>query len=337
MFNFEKPKALLESCPVYKATPMQEAFVNKQKLIIKDESERMGLGSFKALGGFYAVAQLIAMQTRQTFAPNEYLSPTMKATAKYMVFVCASAGNHGISVAVGAKIFGARCRIHLAKNVPEEFAIRLRAQGAEVIRSGKTYEDSVSIAMVDAKNLNAIHLADSSWPGYTEIPRLVMEGYTVIAEEMRQEFEAKNTWPTHVYLQAGVGGLAAAMCFMIRHNWAVQPKITVVEPEQAPCLSESVKHGKICTVNGKVSNMGRLDCKTPSLLAFEILNNMADSFVTVSDQAALNAVSIAKDINIDTTPSGAAGLAALLNELSTIDANSLPLVIITEGDISANK
>lgn len=330
MLNFDKPKNLLTACPAYLITPLIECFYNHHKIIIKDESNRMGLGSFKALGGFYAVAQLISKQVDKQLLPNDYLSATVKKIAKDITFVCASAGNHGIAVAAGAKVFGASARIHLAKTVPEEFAICLRRKGAEVIRSGSTYEESILAAVADAQSTNTIHLADGSWPGYTEIPQLVMEGYTVIAEELRQEFEQKNIWPTHVFLQAGVGGLAASISFMIRHNWQVQPKIIVVEPELAPCLAESVKQGKVCTVKGDVSNMGRLDCKTPSLLAFEILRHLADSYVTVTDIEALKGTAIAKQFDIDTTPSGAAGLSALIRDM---DDDNLPLVIITEGNL----
>lgn len=331
MFNFDKPEELLRSCPAYHVTPIREISYNNHKIIIKDESNRMGLGSFKALGGVYAVAQLISKQVEKQFPNVEYLSPVSKQVAEKMTFVCASAGNHGIAVATGARIFGSHSRIHLAKTVPEEFAMRLRNIGAEVVRSGLTYEESIVAAVADAKRTNAIHLADGSWPEYTEIPRLVMEGYTVIAEEMRKEFERKDIWPTHVFLQAGVGGLAAAICFMIRHNWQIQPKIIVVEPELAPCLAESIKKGEICTVQGGASNMGRLDCKTPSLLAFNILRNLAERFVTVSDEEALKALTVVKELGIDTTPSGVAGFAALLNELDECD---LPLVIITEGLVS---
>ena len=123
-----------------------------------------------------------------------------------------------------------------------------------------------------APNNEAIHLADGSWPGYIDPPRLVMEGYTIMARELYEDFDKLNEWPTHVYLQAGVGGFAAAVAFEIRKSWKVQPKIIVVEPDAAPCLERSVKNGSILTVDGPVSDMGRLDCKTPSLLAFDILS-----------------------------------------------------------------
>ncbi|MYM58614.1 pyridoxal-phosphate dependent enzyme [Vibrio sp. OCN044] len=330
MLNFLRPKKLLESSLIYKATPLRGFSYKGQRLLIKDETQRLGESSFKVLGGAYAVTQLVSKQVGKILTYDDFSKPEVRSVTKHMTFVCASAGNHGLAVTHGAQTVGARSRVHLSKNVPDEFANRLINKGAEVIRSGATYEESIEAAIHDAKESDAIHLADTSWCGYTEIPQLVMEGYTVIAEELREEFERTNAWPTHVYLQAGVGGLAASICFMIRSNWRVQPKIIVVEPDLAPCLSESTKQGKVCSVEGAVSIMGRLDCKTPSLLAFDILFHQADSFVTITEQEALNATKVAQQFSINTTPSGAAGLAALINNL---DDDQLPLVIITESDI----
>ncbi len=298
-------------------------------MLIKDETGRMGLGAFKALGGVYAVAKLIEARVGHPLEANAFLDDAVKDIARSMTFVCASAGNHGMAVAAGARLFGAKARIHLAKTVPEDFAIRLRDKGAEVVRSGDDYEESVAEAIADAEATGAIHLADGSWPGYTEPPRLVMEGYTVIAEEIRQALETAGTWPSHVFLQAGVGGLAAGVAYMIRSNWPVQPKIIVVEPNAAPCLKESAMAGEIVTVEGPVSNMGRLDCKTPSMLALDILKQCADDWVTVSDQQALDAVKQAQDLGFSTTPSGAAGLAACL-----MVETDLPLIILSEGSVA---
>ncbi len=322
------PRRLLQACPAYQPSPCTTQILEGRSITIKDETNRMGLGAFKALGGVYAVAQLIGAQFKENIAPPDFTSDRVRKTAQGMTFVCASAGNHGMAVAAGARIFGAQARIHLAHTVPEGFAIRLRAQSATVVRSGNDYQASVEAAIQDAAQNNAIHLADGSWPGYTEPPRLVMEGYTVIAEELREQFEATSNWPSHVYLQAGVGGLAAAIAFMIRSSWAVQPEIIIVEPDAAPCLRDSKAAGQLVTVTGPDSNMGRLDCKTPSMLAFETLREAADRYVTLSDEQAQQAVITAKSMGFSTTPSGVAGLAVCLAE----DAPN-PLVILSEGDI----
>lgn len=325
-----KPKAFLSACPVYNPTPLYRGSICDKSVWIKDEGQRMGLGAFKALGGVYAVAKLISEKLGMDLDVNKFLSDDVRNIAQNMTFVCASAGNHGLAVAAGANLFGASSRIHLAETVPEDFANRLRAKNAEVVRSGKDYEASIQAAILDANVNGAIHLADGSWPGYIEPPRLVMEGYTVLAEELRHDFEMNGDWPTHVYLQAGVGGFAGAIAYMIRKNWSVQPKIIIVEPEAAPCVMQSINKGKICTVGGPVSGMGRLDCKTPSLLAFDILSIAADECVVISEDEAEEAVRAAKKFNLNTSPSGAAGLAALL---ANSEPNAAPLIIITENAI----
>lgn len=322
--------SLLKACPAYKPSPLTSHMLQGRSLLIKDETNRMGLGAFKALGGVYAVARLIEAEVGHSIAPEAFLDNAVKDVASGMTFVCASAGNHGMAVAAAARLFGAKARIHLAHTVPEDFAMRLKDKGADVVRSGDDYEASVAAAIADADSSGATHLADGSWPGYTEPPRLVMEGYTVIAEEMRQSLEASGTWPTHVYLQAGVGGLAAAVAAVIRETWTVQPKIIVVEPVAAPCLKESAAAGRILTVEGPVSDMGRLDCKTPSMLALEVLQDYADAWVTISDAQAADAVKQAESLGIPTSASGAAGLCACLMENA-----ERPLVILSEGAVQS--
>lgn len=285
----------------------------------------MRLGSFKALGGAFAVAQMIS----ESAGTADLTDESAKKTAASMTFITASAGNHGLSVAAGARIFGARAVIVLSAAVPEDFADRIRAVNAEVIRVEGSYEDSVACAMETAESNAWILLADGSWEGYVERPALVMEGYSVLAEECRVEFATSGRWPTQVFLQAGVGGLAAAVAGHIRDYWTEQPIITVVEPEAAPCLMASVKAGRLTRADGPLSNMGRLDCKDASLLSFESLRADADNFVTISDSEADAAVNLLARYGISTTPSGAAPLAALA--AIAPDRESRCLIIVSEG------
>ncbi len=328
LFDESRPLALLAACPAYRPTPLRQHVFCGRSIRIKDETARMGLGAFKALGGAYAVARLIERECGRSLEPRDFLSDEVRAVAAGMTFVCASAGNHGMSVAAGARIFGAKARIHLSDTVPGAFFLRLTNMGAGTVRSGRVYEESVTAAIADAQDTGAVHLADGSWPGYEEPPRLVMEGYTVMAEEMRRSFKETGEWPSHVFLQAGVGGLAAAIAFMIRKNWPIQPEIIVVEPEAAPCLAESVRAGKMVTVEGPASNMGRLDCKTPSMIAFDILREAADRFETVSDDEAAQAARQAGALGLATTPSGAAGLACFAKDRRDMPR---PLAIVSEG------
>ena len=285
----------------------------------------MGLGSFKALGGAYAIAQMILDQCGE----SDLFCENARNTASKMTFITASAGNHGLSVAAGARVFGSRAVIVLSATVPEGFANRIRQMGAEVVRTAGSYEDSVDYAKKVADDNNWLLLADGSWEGYTERPALIKEGYTVLAEECRVEFETINVWPDHVFLQAGVGGLAAGVAAHIREFWAVQPKIIVVEPEAAPCLLRSVEAGELTRVEGPVSNMGRLDCKDASLITFASLKDDADGFQLISEQEAEDAANMCGHYGLPTTPSGAAGIAALLKIKP--DSESRCLVILSEG------
>jgi diaminopropionate ammonia-lyase len=336
--DVSRPLKLLAECPAYASTKCHELLAPEiGTMYVKDESTRMGLGSFKALGGVYAVAALIADQLRASnpdqHSAIDYASPKVRTFASSLTFTCASAGNHGLAVAAGARIFGANARIFLSRQVPEEFAGRLLQAGAEVVRSGETYEESVEAALDNSQSTNSVLLADSSWPGYWHPPSLVMEGYAVLADELRIFFETKNDWPTHVFLQAGVGGLAASIVHMIRKYWRSKPQIIIVEPKAAPCLESSAKAGRPIEVSGPISNMGRLDCKVPSLLAVKLLAMAEVSYVVISDKEAATACSELHDLGFASTPSGAAGFAGLKSYLATNGQEKTvrPLIIVTEG------
>lgn len=326
----ERPLAFLKQCPAYEPTPLQELgglaeALGVTALYAKDETRRMRLGSFKALGAAFAVAQMVA----EAAGTEDLDSAAARAAAAGMTFITASAGNHGLSLAAGAKVFGAKAVIVLSATVPEAFAGRIRALGAEVLRIDGSYDDSVASAIQTAEQNGWLLLADGSWEGYTERPALVMEGYTVLAEECRADSAARGAWPTHVFLQAGVGGLAAAVAANIRESWAEQPEIVVVEPEAAPCLIASIEAGRLTRAEGPDSNMGRLDCKEASLIAYEALRGDADRFMTVSDEAAAAAARLLEAHGIATTPSGAAGLAGL--QAQRPGAASRCLIVVSEG------
>jgi diaminopropionate ammonia-lyase len=339
-FNPDHERALkyFRGLPDYEPTRVTRLALRPDVTVLaKDETERMGLGAFKALGGPYAIARLLAddwaAQTGNMLDLAQRPEPEVRAFARTRTFVTASAGNHGLGVAAGAAAFGANARVYLCKTVPDSFARRLEALGAEVVRAGDNYDDSVTEAIADARRTSATLLADGTWPGYTAIPKLVMEGYTVIAEELRNVFETANGWPTHVYLQAGVGGLAAAMAHMIRKNWAVQPELIVVEPAAATCLRDSHLAGKVTRAEGPDSNMGRLDCKEPSIVAWQTLERSGVSYVALTEEEGAAAAKAVTDLGIPTTPSGAAGFGAMLREdvSRSADAEFRPLIIVTEG------
>lgn len=313
--------ALLARCPKHAETPLRSArelarACGVADLHIKDESGRMGLGSFKALGAAYAIAK------------DACATGTEPPSAAGRTYVAASAGNHGLSVAAGAAVFGARAVIYLADTVPEAFAERLRAKGAEVVRVGATYEDSMEAALKAADDMDWTLLSDSSWEGYTDPPMAVMEGYLQLAREVVEQIPAP---PTHILLQAGVGGMAAAMAAHFRAAWGDAPQIIVVEPDAAPALIQSIRAGEIVTAPGPVSSMGRLDCKTPSMIALAGLSRDADTFVTITEEEAREGVALLAEHGFATTPSGGAGLAALIAGLPGTSGEARALAILSEG------
>ena len=224
----------------------------------------------------------------------------------------------------------------LAEAVPESFAARLRALGATVVREGFDYEASMKVAIGLAASEGWSLLSDSSWPGYTEIPRQVMEGFLVMGAEAADQLEAFAELPTHIFLQAGVGCMAASIAAYARHRWGDQPVIVVVEPDRAACLMASIRAGRAVRSDGPVSSMGRLDAKEPSTLALGALAQDADYFVTISDEESESTVALLGDHGVQSTPSGVAGIAAAnwagaeRSELE-LDGNSRALAFVTEG------
>ncbi len=319
---------LLDLCPVARPTPLLEAEDLAKKLgvaeiWVKDERSRMGLGSFKALGAAY----VIAVDAADSGADLTD-SPLSGVT-----YVTASAGNHGMSVAAGARVFGAGAVIYIAESVPESFARRLREKGAEVVRAGQIYEESMAAAAKAAADNGWRLLSDSSWAGYFDVPHRLMEGYLILMQEVFAQVESS---PTHIFLQAGVGGLAGAAAALARDLWGDAVTIVVVEPDAAPAIYGSVRAGHAVAVNGPVSCMGRLDCKEPSLIALKGLARDANLFITISEEEAESAMQTLSDSGLATTPSGGAGLAALIAAGSDREAlglapDSRVLVILSEG------
>jgi diaminopropionate ammonia-lyase len=302
------PQSLLARCPAAGQTPLVSSpalatLAGVANVHVKDERTRMGLGSFKALGAAYVIAH-----------------DAQEGRAKGQTYVTASAGNHGLSVAAGAAAFGAQAIVFLAETVPEGFADRLRGLGADVRRHGAIYEEAMHAAADLAETSGATLLSDSSWPGYVSRPHRLMEGYLVLMQEVASQIPAP---PTHLFLQAGVGGLAAASAAYARKLWGKTPTIVVVEPEAAPALIASVQAGAPQTTQGPASAMGRLDCKEPSLIALKGLARDADIFMTLTEAEGTAGHDACVKANLASTPSGAAGLAGLLVAAQDADAFGL--------------
>jgi diaminopropionate ammonia-lyase len=281
---------------------------------LKDESTRFGLGAFKSMGGAYAVYRVLEQHIRQ-LRPDAEISPRALIAGEHrdltsqITFACASAGNHGRAVAWGAHLFGARCIVYLYQGVGEGRRAAIEALGAKVDCSSPSYDHGVRRVAIDAERAGWHVVSDTAYPGYMEIPRTVMQGYTVIAQEALEQLGDQR--PTHVFLQAGVGGFAAAIAAHLWETLEARPRIVLVEPAGAACVLESLAAGRPVTLPESRTIMGGLNCAEPSLLAWEVLRPAADWAVAIPDNATIEAMRSLAQHGITAGESGAAGFAAL--------------------------
>jgi len=296
------------------------------QLYCKDESGRFGLGSFKALGGAYAVERLAA------------------GAGGPLTVACATEGNHGRSVAWGARRAGARCVIFLHRNVSAGREQAIAVHGAEIRRVDGNYDDAVRECAEVAGREGWTIVSDTTWPGYDRIPRIVMAGYSIMTAEMAGALDAA---PTHAILQGGVGGMAAAvMADLARRYGADTPRFVIVEPRHAACLLASLRAGTPTPVRGELRTvMAGLACGEASPLAFDVVAQGAGMALAVDDERVVRAMRrLARPAGADPAivsgPSGAAGLGGLLaladsaalREAAGLTPASRVLVVSTEGD-----
>ena len=295
------------------------------KIFYKDESKRFHLKSFKALGGAYAVEKII------------------KGNDKTIIST-ATAGNHGRSVAWGSQKNGLKCKIFISEFVSESRAEVMRNFGADVIRVKGNYEDSLNECIKQSNQNNWQIVQDVAWEDYKLVPKLTMAGYSVMMKEISEQI--KNEKISHVILQAGVGGMAAAMVAGIARYLNYIPQIIIVEPDSAACVLASIKTGKIEKISiDKESIMGGMSCGEVSLVPWEILKNSVHYCVTVSDDyvsktvkyLANNQFSDEKIIGGECSTPGIASLVGLSNNheiRKTINLNEDSSVLLfgCEGD-----
>ncbi len=317
------------------------------EVLYKHEGPRFGLGSFKALGGAYAALRVLQREISKRLGAEASLSDIRQG--KYsdevakITLVSATDGNHGRSLAWGCQRFGAPCRIYIHAEVSEGRAEAMRDLGADVIRIAGDYDESVVLAKSEAHENGWFVVSDTSWPGYSLPPRDVMAGYGVMTREI---CEALDQAPTHVFLQGGVGGLAAGVAAALRQYWGESsPRVIIVEPELAACLFESAKAGAATSVAiAEETIMAGLSCGEPSPLAWEIIEEEATDFLTIPESVVAPAVRLLArplpgDTALEAGESAVAGLAALImartdDDVSAqlgLDGESRVLLIGSEG------
>lgn len=336
------PLTLLRDCPRYSPSPLVAlpAFAGDlgiAALLVKDESRRF-LGSFKSLGGAYAA--LRALAAAGGVSVEDLIGGKRSGTLPSLV--CASAGNHGLAVAAAARLAGARARIYVSSGVPAARTSRIRGQGAEIQVVEGTYDDAVRAAASDASSEDALLVADTSADPADPTVGMVMEGYRVIAAELRSQLDPSNTpWPTHLFVQAGVGGLAAALTHGLRNHLDAPARIVVVEPEGANCVGRALGAGARSRVPGSLATSATmLACAEASAPALAVLRRHQVDAITVPEDALLaTPARLAGSGGPATTPSGGAGLAGLMVSLADgeqaraldVGPASRVLVVVTEG------
>jgi diaminopropionate ammonia-lyase len=331
--------------PLY-TLPDLAAELGVAQVSVKDESVRSELGSFKALGAPIALVRLIRRTfPAQQFDPRGLLEGQYADLLAQFTVVSATDGNHGKGLAAAAQSIGCRCVIVLHANVSIEREQAIAAYGAQIVRIAGNYDASVEHAAELATSNGWTVVSDTSYEGYEVIPRDVMQGYGTIAAEIIEATAGQPPF-THVFLQGGVGGLAAGVgSYLWEHYGAQRPLLVMVEPEQADCLYQSALLGKPARATGSVDSvMAGLACGETSPLAWRFLEPSVDFFMTISDDQAVAAMrrlaaGSARDIPLVAGESGVAGLAGLARLVTDagaaadlgIDGNARILFISTEG------
>ena len=252
----------------YTPTPLRklnklETELGFKEIYYKDEDKRFNLKSFKALGGAFAVNKIANDKNDVTVAT-------------------ATAGNHGRSVAWGAQRLGLKCKIFISEFVSEARASAMKNLGADIIRVKGNYDASLKECIKQSEHNNWEIVQDVSWEGYKKVPKLIMAGYTIMIKEIIDQI--KDNSFTHVFLQAGVGGMAAAMIAGFAKFSNNIPKFIIVEPQNANCVFESIANNKPTTVDiVNETIMGGMSCGDVSTVAWEILKDTTNYSLTITD------------------------------------------------------
>jgi diaminopropionate ammonia-lyase len=321
----EGPRRFHATMPGYEPTPLRAAPEAAARLgvgqvLVKDESARLGLPSFKVLGASWAVYR--ALLDRLGLASEQVggLDGLKRATENLdggFTLSAATDGNHGHAVARMAALLGFAARIYVPANTVQARIDAITAEGATVTVVDGGYQDAVARSARDA-GARCLVISDTSWEGYEEVPAWVIEGYSTILAEIDEALPAR---PDVVVIPVGVGALAAAV---IGHFWGAaerRPLLVGVEPTSAACVLESVAAGRLSTLEHEQNSiMAGLNCATPSLVAWPLVSEGIDVYLAVPDERVPEAMRVLARDGIVAGETGAAGLAGML---ATVDEPSL--------------
>ena len=359
----DEARAYHSQLPGYEMTPLKRLSslalrLGLGSIWVKDESARMRLNAFKALGGSFAIYRFICQKIgRPQLSYADLMSDEVRAALGDITFTSATDGNHGKGLAWAARKLGFPCVIYVHKNTSQARITAIAEYDAEVRVVDGNYDDAVRQCEEDARANGWQVISDTSWPGYEDVPMWVMQGYTTLLAETQELLAAQGiVKPTHIFVQAGVGAFAAAMIAFYKKLFGPGAPISVVvEPRAADFLYQSmvIGDGQPHSVSGDLNTiMAGLACGEPSPLAWEILRDCADFFVTTPDYVAakgmrMYGVPLKGDPLVISGESGAVTLGALtfimgysgavaLREQLQLDENSRVLLINTEGNTDPN-
>lgn len=322
---------------------------------VKDESYRFGLNAFKVLGASYAIANYIKDKIgldENDLSFDEITSSETKEKLGKITFATATDGNHGRAVAWTANKLGQISKGFMPKGTSIERLENIRRENSDANIMEENYDDCVRLAAKFAEENKGVLIQDTSWEGYIDVPKNIMKGYLTMAFEVYNELKEKDIMPTHIFLQAGVGSMAASITAFFRNVLKDNPpKVIIVEPNKANCLyrTADANDGKLHFVKGDLNSiMAGLNCGEPVTIGWPILENYADYFLSVDDNYTkigmrLLASPIKNDRKIISGESGAV-TSGIVYELMTDDdlkdyreaiglnKDSIVLCFSTEGD-----
>ena len=344
----------------YQATPLYSLdnlakVLGVKKIFVKDESNRFDLNAFKVLGGTYAITRLICEKMNKDISEVDFNYIRRHAAEEIgnAPFITATDGNHGRGIAWAANQLGQKAIVYLPKNSAKRRVEAIEETGAEAIVTDVNYDDTVLMAIEKAKEIGGYMVQDTAWEGYTNVPTWIMQGYTTMGMEVIDQLALQGyERPTHVFLQAGVGGMAAAILGLFVNIYKEDyPKAIIVEPNAANCLFASVEYddGRPHNVEGDLKTiMVGLACGVPSPIAWPIIRDFSEMYISCDDAVAARGVRIfanplGRDPKIVSGESGAAGIGAFslmmgledfeeVRKVLGLDENSVVLFFNTEGD-----
>lgn len=303
------------SLPGYAQTPLTPAPALAEALgvgavLVKDESQRLGLSAFKILGASYAIARALSSRLGLDEAlPLDDLRERL-ATLEGLSLLAATDGNHGRAVAHVASLLGLPSTIYVPPGVSPQAKAAIVAEGAQLVELQQSYDDVVAHAAAQSGG-NAVLIQDTSWDGYVDVPQWIVDGYATLVQETDEQLAVQGLDRLDlVVVPAGVGSLAQAVVHHYRSTGHA-PALLVAEPDTAASVTTSLHSGRVVPVATGDTVMTGLNCGTVSEIAWPTLRDGLDASATVTDAQALAAVNELAGLGIDSGPCGAATLAAL--------------------------